>query len=278
MDYKFTKSGKKVAVIGKLNNEQWICQEIFVANGQEFPAGENFVETTLLDKPAETWQTRDNKEKEGYGERLKKEIEQLDRKKEILRRKACAANLINRATEKYQNIDIDQLDTFLAFISGQITHLVIKKWHSYEIQSLLDTVEATETYHYIRSDGLRLVSLFGCSVEGERHDEENDRDRSFRLDWRINQYRDGSGSTWDTVYPCKSLEDAVVLMDKLVAEEEEASDDLIKLKEKYKLQNPSAEKIEALRQKRIGDKKHCIETKRSELKIAENELTKLETI
>jgi hypothetical protein len=231
----------------------------------------------LLDRPAETWQARENKKEEEYKERLKKELGEIRVKGEIIRRKARAGELINRATEKYQNLDITQLETFLAFLSGQITHVVVKKRHDYEIQSLIDAVEATDSCdREIRSDGLKLVSIFGCSVEGERYEGENPRDGSFRLDWRVNQYRDGSGSSWDTVYPCESFEAAVALLDKLVATEKEASDDLIKLKEKYKLQNPSLEKIEALRQSRIENKKHCIETKRAELKVAESELVKLE--
>src|SRR6476659_8101217 len=42
-DIKYTDDGKKVMVVGKLNAQQTIVQEIFVSAGQEIPSGENFV-------------------------------------------------------------------------------------------------------------------------------------------------------------------------------------------------------------------------------------------
>ena len=49
MEIKYTKDGKKVAILGKLNDTTWIVQEIFILNGQELPCGENFTTKTLLD-------------------------------------------------------------------------------------------------------------------------------------------------------------------------------------------------------------------------------------
>jgi len=46
---KFTSDGKKVAVVGKLNAQETIVQEIFVSNGNEIPSGENFVVKSLHD-------------------------------------------------------------------------------------------------------------------------------------------------------------------------------------------------------------------------------------
>lgn len=63
-DYKYTDDGKKVAVIGKLNAEQTIVQEVFVSQGQEFPSGENFVVKSLHDKPAESWKAKSLRELE----------------------------------------------------------------------------------------------------------------------------------------------------------------------------------------------------------------------
>ena len=56
MQTKYTTDGKKVAIVGKLNNTETIVQEIFVSeNGSEIPAGENFVVKSLLDAPAKSW-------------------------------------------------------------------------------------------------------------------------------------------------------------------------------------------------------------------------------
>lgn len=271
---KYTKEGKKVAVLGKLNNEEWIVQEIFVAEGKEFPAGENFTTKTLLDKPAETYYDRRRKELEGYAKRLEAEIASLQKKTAIARRKETAARLINYATKKYADIDLSQLDILLGFMAGEITHLVVEHWHEYSIVSLIDGVEATDSsgYGHIRSDGLRLVSLFGCNEYGRRYD----KDTALRLDWRINQYRDGSGHSWDTVYPCKSFDDAVAKLDERISQEEKATEKLIETKKLYNLAHPTDDKIAVYRQAVIESKKCSVKKAQNELDKTKSELDKAE--
>ena len=270
---KYTKDGKKVAVIGKLNNEEWIVQEIFVADGKEFPAGENFTTKTLLDKPAETYYERQQKQLKQRIERIEGEIKTAEKKCKIVERKATAGRLINYATEKYADIDLEQLDALFALMAGQITHVVVEKYSDYIIESLVDAVEATDSpcHGCIRSDGLRLVSLFGCRSSGER----DKNDRSFRLDWRINQYRDSSGS-YHPIYPCKSYEDAVAKLDELISQKENATERLIATKEKYGLANPTKEKIKAYRQRVIEDKKQSVEKADNAAKKARAELEEAE--
>jgi hypothetical protein len=266
-EYKYTKDGKKVAVIGKLNNEEWIVQEIFVSNGKEYPAGENFVEKTLLDEPVETYQSRQAKVTEDRLKKLKDQIEKMEKETSIIRRKRETAQLINRATEKYQNIDPEQLELFFAFISGEITHLIIEKYQDYEIVSLIDGVEATDSWHgRISSEGLRLVSLFGCNESGERYK----KDRTFRLDWRINRYRDGSGN-WADIWPCNSLEDAAQKLDEILSDKD-ACEKYIDLKKKYRLKNPTKEKIKEYYNRCVEGKKESVATAKTTLKNKEQEL------
>ena len=271
---KYTKDGKKVAVIGKLNNEEWIVQEIFVADGKEFPAGENFTTKTLLDKPAETYYDRRQKEFKQRIERIEGEIKTAEKKCRIVERKATASRLINYATEKYADIDLEQLDALFAFMAGQITHVVVENYSDYIIESLIDAVEATDTSYYGRAsaDGLRLVSLFGCRESGER----DKNDRSFRIDWKINQYRDGSGSR-HTIYPCKSYDEAVAKLDELISQKENATESQIAAKEKYGLANPTKEKITAYRQMVIENKKQSVDHAEKAAKKARAELEEAET-
>ena len=273
IEFKYTRDGKKVVVLGKLNSQQWIVQEVFISNGQEFPSGESFIETTLLDEPAETWQVRREKEIEKRANRLEESIKRLNNNVAILERKATVAQLINRATDRYQNIDLAQLDTLFAFVSGQITHIITTHWHDYKIESLVDAVEATDSSGYsgVRCDGLRLVSLFGCNTNGERYE----KDRSFSLDWKINQYRDGSGSGWDAIYPCKSFDEAVSTLDELIATEN-VTDKLIQLKQKYGLKNPSDEKIAEYRNLCVESKKKSVEKAQLEVEKLKNELQAME--
>jgi 23S rRNA C2498 (ribose-2'-O)-methylase RlmM len=73
-ELKYTSDGKKVSVIGKINQTEFIVQEIFVTeSGDEIPSGENFTAKSLHDKPVISW-----KEKRIYEYELKyKKIEEL---------------------------------------------------------------------------------------------------------------------------------------------------------------------------------------------------------
>ena len=263
MDTKYTKDGKKVAVLGKLNDETWIVQEIYLSeSGQELPRGENFTAKTLLDKPLFTWQSREIERLEERKARTEQEIKTLDKKSQVARNKADVARLINKATDKYKDVDMAELDTLFAFMSGQITHIIIEKYSDFQIVSLIDAVKDTDNhYGRISVDGLKLVTLFGCRSDGTRYKD----DRTFNLTWRINRYCDGSGSN-TTVHPCRSYEEAVLLLDELVSEKD-ASDSLIKLKEKHKLNHPSPKKIKE-------HKNRCIKAANERIKEAEINLDK----
>jgi hypothetical protein len=270
--YKYTKDGKKVVVIGKLNNEQWIVQEIFVSSGKEYPAGENFVETTLLDEPAETYQSRRAEETEARLEKLKSQIEKIEKETRIKRHKRDAAQEINRAIEKYQNIDAKQLETLFAFLAGEITHLIVSEYSSeYKIVSLVDGVKDMDNHGSWQSfDGLRLVSLFGCREYCERYKD----NRELRLDWRINQYRDASGN-WQKLWPCSSYEEAVQKLDEILTDKD-TSEKLIELKKKYHLTNPTKEKIKEYYARRVESKKESVVSAKTVLKNKERELREAE--
>ena len=58
-EIKYTTDGKKVVVIGDLNQTEKIVQEIFVTeDGCEIPSGERFVVKSLLDKPSISWKEK----------------------------------------------------------------------------------------------------------------------------------------------------------------------------------------------------------------------------
>jgi len=268
METKFTKSGKKVAVLGKLNNEQWIVQEIFVANGQEFPAGENFVETGLLDVPAETFLSKKVKELERQENTIKAKIENLEKEYVKIQHKLDVRKLVNRVISKYESVDLSQLETLFDFMTGQITHLIIKTYSGYEIRTLEDSIQSTDnSYGRIKLEGLRLVSLFGVTKDCERWNKDTD----CRLDWRINKYRDNSGG-WDSIYPCKSFDDTVEKLNYLVSGEEKATEHLIKLKSQYGLNHPTQEKIQEYLKSLIEGKQIILDSKKKDIESYEKEV------
>ena len=86
---KYTTDGKKVVVIGDLNQSEKIVQEIFVTeDGCEIPSGERFVVKSLLDSPSVSWKEKSLKDLEIKYESQKKywdaQINQLNDEKRIV--------------------------------------------------------------------------------------------------------------------------------------------------------------------------------------------------
>lgn len=199
-DIKYTDDGKKVLVVGKLNAQQTIVQEIFVSAGQEIPSGENFVVKSLHDAPAESWKEKNLRELEARYESDRKKLQtQIDDQECRLCQERDKAKLQTSALLQFvKNSDESQLETLKNFMSGQITHLFVSGY-SPEIISWQDSNKVYDTdsfYHHARLDGIKLVSLMGKS-DGD-------------LSYRLHEYRDGSGSS-KTVYPATSYEAALAM-------------------------------------------------------------------
>lgn len=199
-EIKYTDDGKKVLVVGKLNAQQTIVQEIFVSAGQEIPSGENFVVKSLHDAPAESWKEKNLRELEARYESDRKKLQtQIDDQERRLYLERDKAKLQTSALMKFvAHSNESQIETLKAFMAGEITHLFVAGY-SPEIISWKDSeksYQAGSFYHHARLEGIKLVSLMGSS-DGD-------------LSYRLHQYRDGSGGS-TTVYPAKSYEAALAM-------------------------------------------------------------------
>lgn len=199
-DIKYTSDGKKVLVVGKLNAEQTIVQEIFVSAGQEIPSGENFVVKSLHDAPAESWKEKNLRELEQRYEKdrksLDRQIEDQEKRLSLVRDKAKAHADVLLSFVK--NSDESQIETLKLFMAGQITHLFVAGY-SPEIISWAESskVHDIDSWHgRTKLEGIKLVSLMGKS-DGD-------------LSYRLHDYRDGSGSS-KTIYPATSYEAALAM-------------------------------------------------------------------
>ncbi len=198
MNIKYTSDGRKVLVVGKLNSEQHIVQEIFVSNGQEVPSGENFVVSSLHDAPAESWKEKNLRELEEKYEKAKKDIE-----KRINEAHSRLANAKVKSKERAsamlafaKNADSEQLQTLHAFMAGEITHFFIDNYDPKIVT--WDSNELYDTDSWggrLQVEGIKLISLVGKS-DG-------------RLDYLIHRYRDGSGGGGARIVPCGSYEEAL---------------------------------------------------------------------
>jgi hypothetical protein len=201
MNIKYTSDGKKVIVVGKLNTEETIVQEVFVSeSGQEIPSGENFVTKSLHDEPVLSWKEKRLDEIERNYERRKRSMEDdLDRAKRQL--KIATEKAKQRASALFafaNNSKEEGLDRLKAFLSGEIKYLAFTKYKLgiFEISDN-DFYQTDSRYGDMKIEGIKLVSLFGNS--------------SGDLSFRINRYRDGSGD-WQEIYPFKTREEALTFM------------------------------------------------------------------
>lgn len=158
-DIKFTSDGKKVAVVGKLNNLETIVQEIFVTNGNEIPSGENFVVKSLHDAPVESWKEKQLREIEA---RYKKEMAYwqslLDRDYRLYKLKTTELKAkIQYIGSALHKANEDSFSLLVDFICGEIKFVVIK--NLYDLPKLLTWEEFSKDE--MCEDKLKLISLYG---------------------------------------------------------------------------------------------------------------------
>jgi len=201
-DCKYTSDGKKVVIVGKLNAQETIVQEVFVSGGSEIPSGEHFVVKGLHDAPAESWKAKNLRDLEERYERTKARLE-ADEKQ--ARKQLGLA--IAKANEKAKclmafakNSEDSQLDTLRAFLGGEITHYALLSYEP-KIITADDTGAFQVDNHYgeTRLEAMKLITVFGSS-DG-------------KLDYQISRYRDGSGTS-EMILPCRSYTEALVHLQK----------------------------------------------------------------
>lgn len=211
-EIKFTTDGKKVVVIGDLNQTEKIVQEIFVTDdGEEIPSGERFVVKSLLDWPAKSWKEIElQKLEERYykeKEKWERDIEQLNKEKKIayLSLHAHVKWLRNVAKQPFQEQIkriLNQLADFLSDTPKWIVVTYYSNWMLQEfnergMQNLLDRF--SYAYDAPKFEGMRLLSLYG--------------DSNGNLEYRISDYGDGSGYEKDkSLNFFNSKEEALVFL------------------------------------------------------------------
>lgn len=231
-EIKFTTDGRKVVVIGNLNSQEKIVQEIFIVNGNEIPSGENFVVKALHDSPAVSWKESKLKELEARYEIDKKEwdtkIERLNTDKRsaydsLSARVKWLRNVAKEPRDEEFKKVINQIGDFLSDSEKWVFAKNYSEWHLEKFNeegcnNLLDRFEGS--YGRKRFDEMRLLSLFGRS-DGS-------------LVFRINDYSDGSGSDKDVVF-FKSKEEALIFIQIEFDNEQKYNDSNLKIAEKFNL-------------------------------------------
>lgn len=244
--FKYTTDGKKVVVIGDLNQTEKIVQEIFVTEqGDEIPQGERFIVKSLLDEPAKSWKEKALEELEARYEKEKKYWD--DKTSAISKEKRNAYDALSarvkwlRAIAKEPRIDEFKriINTIADFFTGTEKWVCVKKYSTWELEKFNEDgvnllIDSFEGYHgRVKFDSMRLLSLYGKS-DGN-------------LEFRVNTYSDGSGSN-DPVVFFKSKEEALVFMQNEFDKAEKYSNEHFKTAERYNLKI-DAEKLKLFQEK-----------------------------
>lgn len=176
----FTKDGRRVELVAITTDGSYVVSQVIRFDGYDgeynYGRGETTFEQELWEKAPvavvdEEITVANDRIREAEILRSVRIREALDAEREVRDRLAKLA--------KYKG-----LEHLEAFIDGKLTHFV--DLYSYDI---LTAAQAIERREY----GPKLLSLFG--------------DAKGNLSWRVNEYRDGSGS-WREMLPATSEEDA----------------------------------------------------------------------
>lgn len=190
-DFKYLSDGRKVVVIGQLNNTESIVQEVFVTeSGDELPSGERFTTKSLHDEPVKSWA---EKQKQKHEDQIAyvKEQQELENKRLIdIRQKLKGyQETFKQVSKLAETLDDQQLEELTLFMSGAVEYVVVSS--SYELIPPKRFDE--EIFYYDRNykerrfDGLSLVTFLGKS-NGD-------------TEYHVNRWSDGSGAQWKEVKP-----------------------------------------------------------------------------
>jgi hypothetical protein len=251
-EIKFTTDGKKVIIVGKLNSQETIVQEIFISeSGAEIPSGENFVVRSLHDAPVESWKEKNLRELE-----IRYESERKSWEKKI-------EDLNNRLRKQQKHIEAhiesigahlresqpESFDLICGLLGGRLNVAVINEYGKFTISELTSSFFSNEY-------GFRLISLFG----------RNNGDMQMKL----NRYSDGSGG-WDEVKFFESEQQAKDWIISEINSKPVISRYSIETAEKYGLEI-DPKKLEAYFNEEKGRVEKRISDKRKELEGLETEL------
>lgn len=196
METKFLSDGRKVVVVGALNNQETIVQEIFVtAQGDEIPGGERFVVKSLHDQPVETWSSREKVKQEKALADAKLKIEKINAEVSSLQNTLSFwKEMVKQVKAFSDHINEADLDHFSDVMTGQVKFAVRRDYGVPSIERFEDFMSSIDNYYGRKNfEGIKCLSLLG-STNGD-------------IALRVNRYSDGSGGS-DTVEFYKTIEEA----------------------------------------------------------------------
>ncbi|PHS21817.1 MAG: hypothetical protein COA84_14910 [Robiginitomaculum sp.] len=177
MEAKYLSDGRKVVVIGQLNNIESIVQEVFVSDsGDQIPSGEKFTTKNLHDEPVKSWKEREAVKVDLMYDRktdelnaIKHEIRTMQSKRSS-HAKIIASNL--RQIKELESMDVGILADVMA---RNIKWVCSVSWAWEKVMTFDEFIEIRSAY----DEGVKLISVHA------RNDN--------TLMYKVGSYSDGSG-------------------------------------------------------------------------------------
>ena len=254
--HKFTTDGRKVVIVGTLNSQETIVQEVFVSvNGAEIPSGENFVVKSLHDEPVKSWKIKSIEDEERDVSRRQADVNRL---KEAIKHENKRLDAVLSALRKYKSEDqfYPAWDNLALFMTGGITHLVELGWSP----SIVEFNKSVAPGEY---DGgsIKLLSLFGGS-DGN-------------VEWRLHSYSDHSGGS-KAIVPATSYDHAVSILSKSINAKDSINSYDVKASEQHGFKI-AQDKLDAFTKSEIKQKEKFVAEKKQQLQAALKELESLKS-
>ena len=261
MQTKFTRDGRKFAVLDELNDSQFIVQEIFVDNNQnEVAHGEKIAinKCELRDSPISSWKDSELKKFIADWEREEKKIRSdIEKEKRALsdaHRKLYLHTKV--AQDMAGHLDRTGMINFvrlLDFLCGNIKWFIEVSYGKLKLKPIEELDQYAGDYNGSYS-GMKLFTLFG-NTNGN-------------LQYKMNDYGDGSGGD-TTIYVFCDYEEALEEFKKIIREWKSLTQEIIDLAKEYGVRLDSLKVNEFYKKKRTDLEKILNKN------IAENErLTK----
>lgn len=188
METKYLSDGRKVVVIGQLNNVESIVQEIFVSEcGDQIPSGEKFTTKSLHDEPVKSWKEKETEKYEARHKKVQDEINSIEKEMRLMKSKRQGHSDIMRSNLKFIDSmpDIDW-EFFCDVMTGNMKWVTGTNYNWYDPKSFDDAIYCWDSYNYGeggRYEGIKIISAFGV--------------RESRMKFHVSTYSDGSGNGSD---------------------------------------------------------------------------------
>ena len=242
METKFLSDGRKVVICGKINQTEYIVQEIFVTkDGGEIPSGENFTAKSLHDTPVESWKVKEEKKLEALMEKRKQEIDALDKKiKDLEIKRSSSAEWLKRNNFLQEKLPEFDWDYFSDVMSGNMKYAVCAEYEL-RIEELDKVCDDCDSIYYSKSfSGLKAMSLV---YKYDIHSNS----KSYKFE--VGRYSDGTGGSVPWVF-CKDKQDLQRIVDECIQTKfDEGRLTLANAREVMKYVNVDPSIIEALTEK-----------------------------